>query len=314
MNEAKSRYSGQDFYQVLRVKRDAPLKDIQRAYRALALKVHPDRNGNSPESTRDFQELSRMMEILSDPIRRADYDTLGDVDVEFGSNCGPEHWRSVFRKVTREDIDAYEAQYIGSNEEETDVLHFYDEFKGDMSKMLEWIPLSDPSYLKRYEQIISAAVLAGKTVFYPKWKEAKRAADKHRDKYAGEEKMAQQMLQTIAQKYTPFLPAPSEQNDPSSSDKDEKKAPTTLVARDAEQVGVLRAMGTGLVASMRAREIARHLAMVKSLEAKYGNKKRKKSGSSGAGKRKRKENEPSEEEFQRIQKRLDRQRMKNQNR
>lgn len=203
-DEDKSQYEGRDFYEVFGVKRDASLKDIQRAYRTLALKVHPDRNGNSAKSTRDFQELSRMMEILSDPNRRSDYDNLGD-NIGYDDVLPADHWRSVFRTVTKQDIEAYETTYYNSSEERSDVLYYYKKFQGDMSKMLEWIPLSDPSYLERYQSIIEEAVGGGLTELYPKWKDAQNAADKYKQKYSQEEAESQQMIQTATRKYKPFL-------------------------------------------------------------------------------------------------------------
>jgi curved DNA-binding protein CbpA len=314
--EIKSKYAGRDFYEVFGVVRDVPLKDVQRAYRALALKVHPDRNGNSPESIRDFQELSRMMEILSDPKRRSDYDNFGDIHADVGASA--EHWQTVFRKVTKEDIESYETKYLGSEEEVADVLHFYQKFEGNCKKMLEWIPLSNPSYIVRYEKIITDAVATKKVKFFPKWNSAKTDAEKHRKKYAGEEEEAKQLLQTITAKYTPFLPPPDpteheedgKEEEGDEEEKEQQKAKRkSVVVRDAEQRGVLASMGDGLVASMRAREIARHQAMVRSLEEKYGNRKRKNKS------HKRLDNDlPSEEEFQRIQKQLDRQRAQRQTR
>src|ERR1700677_2941728 len=96
--DEKSRYDGKDYYEVFGVAKNASLKEIQRAYRILALKVHPDRNNNSRESIRDFQHLAHMMEVLGDKDRRAIYDinglnesSLGDVDASF----------ATFRKVTK---------------------------------------------------------------------------------------------------------------------------------------------------------------------------------------------------------------------
>src|SRR5690349_17812506 len=79
-DEVVSQFENKDFYDVLGLKKDASLKDIQRAYRVMALKVHPDRNAGNPTSQRDFQVLGRIISILSDPIKRQRYDKFGDVD------------------------------------------------------------------------------------------------------------------------------------------------------------------------------------------------------------------------------------------
>ncbi|KAL3796472.1 hypothetical protein ACHAWO_011344 [Cyclotella atomus] len=61
-------------YEVLEIKSDAELIDIKKAYRRLALKHHPDRNGGSAESTERFKKISDAYNVLSDPTSRRDYD------------------------------------------------------------------------------------------------------------------------------------------------------------------------------------------------------------------------------------------------
>lgn len=65
-----------DPYSILGVGRQATPKDIQRAYRRLALKFHPDRNP-SAEARVKFQELQDAYDLLSDPVRRRRYDAFG---------------------------------------------------------------------------------------------------------------------------------------------------------------------------------------------------------------------------------------------
>ena len=65
-----------DYYKVLEVSRDAQDSDIKRAYRALAMKYHPDRNG-SAEAEEMFKEASEAYEVLSDPTKRQVYNRAG---------------------------------------------------------------------------------------------------------------------------------------------------------------------------------------------------------------------------------------------
>jgi molecular chaperone DnaJ len=65
-----------DLYDVLGVPRDADAEDIKRAYRALAREHHPDVNAD-PEAEERFKEVAGAYEILSDPQKRAQYDTFG---------------------------------------------------------------------------------------------------------------------------------------------------------------------------------------------------------------------------------------------
>ena len=61
-------------YETLKLKTDASFDAIRAAYKQLARKNHPDRNGNSRESHAVMQGLNAAFEVLSDPERRADYD------------------------------------------------------------------------------------------------------------------------------------------------------------------------------------------------------------------------------------------------
>lgn len=61
-------------YDNLKVSRDAPIEVIQAAYRSLARKYHPDRNGSTPEGEATMKVINASYEVLSDPARRAQHD------------------------------------------------------------------------------------------------------------------------------------------------------------------------------------------------------------------------------------------------
>ena len=72
-------------YDLLMVDREANDTQIKKAYRKLAMKYHPDRNRDNPEeASKQFKEISRAYEILSDPKKRRMYDQFGDKGVENG--------------------------------------------------------------------------------------------------------------------------------------------------------------------------------------------------------------------------------------
>ena len=52
-----------DLYKLLGVGEDASEQDIQSAYKKLAIKHHPDKNGGSAESTELFQEIQNANQV-----------------------------------------------------------------------------------------------------------------------------------------------------------------------------------------------------------------------------------------------------------
>ena len=65
-----------DYYAALGVAKDASKEEIQRAYRKLARKLHPDIN-QEPEAEAKFKEVNEAYEVLKDPDKRAKYDKFG---------------------------------------------------------------------------------------------------------------------------------------------------------------------------------------------------------------------------------------------
>lgn len=64
----------QDCYEILGVPRDAKPDQIKAAYRALALRRHPDLNAGDPRAAEVFMRLQAAYETLGNPLRRARYD------------------------------------------------------------------------------------------------------------------------------------------------------------------------------------------------------------------------------------------------
>ncbi|KAL4618100.1 hypothetical protein GN956_G20609 [Arapaima gigas] len=70
--------AGRDFYKILGVKKNASIKDIKKAYRKLALQLHPDRNRDDPAAQDKFADLGAAYEVLSDEEKRKQYDAYGE--------------------------------------------------------------------------------------------------------------------------------------------------------------------------------------------------------------------------------------------
>src|SRR5579863_1958062 len=68
-----------DPYKVLGVKKDASQSDVQKAYRALAKKLHPDLNPGNKQAEERFKEVSAAYDLLGDEKKRARFDS-GEID------------------------------------------------------------------------------------------------------------------------------------------------------------------------------------------------------------------------------------------
>lgn len=71
-----------DYYEVLGVSKTASNDEIKKAYRKLAVQLHPDKqHGKSEEEKKkaeeQFKEVAEANEVLSDPQKRAEYDQFG---------------------------------------------------------------------------------------------------------------------------------------------------------------------------------------------------------------------------------------------
>ena len=66
-----------DYYQTLGVSRDASQEQIKKAYRKMAMKVHPDVT-DDPDAEEKFKAVNEAYEVLSDPQKKAIFDRGGD--------------------------------------------------------------------------------------------------------------------------------------------------------------------------------------------------------------------------------------------
>jgi DnaJ-class molecular chaperone len=68
-----------DPYTALGVNKEATQDEIQKAYRRLAKKLHPDLNPGNKAAEEKFKEISAAYDLLSDPEKRARFDR-GEID------------------------------------------------------------------------------------------------------------------------------------------------------------------------------------------------------------------------------------------
>jgi len=65
-----------DYYRILEVDPKASKEVIEKAFKALSLKHHPDKNPDEAKktSTERWMKVREAYEVLSDPKKRAEYD------------------------------------------------------------------------------------------------------------------------------------------------------------------------------------------------------------------------------------------------
>lgn len=66
-----------DYYRILGVERNASSSEIQKAYRSLARKYHPDLNPNDKKAKERFKEVQQAYDVLNDSEKRKKYDQFG---------------------------------------------------------------------------------------------------------------------------------------------------------------------------------------------------------------------------------------------
>jgi tetratricopeptide (TPR) repeat protein len=68
-------------YDILGISRDCDFKTLKKAYFRRAKECHPDRFGGSKEKELEFKTLVRSFDVISDPVKRREYDSsLGLTD------------------------------------------------------------------------------------------------------------------------------------------------------------------------------------------------------------------------------------------
>ncbi|GBM21766.1 DnaJ subfamily C member 10 [Araneus ventricosus] len=83
-----------DYYELLGISKDADNREIRRAFKKLALKLHPDKNMEEEKAHEQFIAINKAYEVLKDEETRKKYDLYGEEGLkeDFGNS-----WRGNYR-------------------------------------------------------------------------------------------------------------------------------------------------------------------------------------------------------------------------
>ncbi|RVE54076.1 hypothetical protein evm_001199 [Chilo suppressalis] len=153
-----------NLYEVLNITEKATDKEVKKAYHKLSLKVHPDRVEENAklEATEKFKVLGSIHAILSDKNKRALYDETKSVDDDdynvIVDRDWTNYWRLLFKKITIDDIKAYEKKYVGSEEERNDLKEAYLAGKGDMDYICDQVQFARSEHEPRIRKILNELI------------------------------------------------------------------------------------------------------------------------------------------------------------
>lgn len=93
-----------NYYDTLGVQQNATQAEIKQAYRKLSVKFHPDKNQGDTFLEEMFKNINEANEILSDPVKRKEYDsTLNNLNQSF-SKSYQDSYNSEQQEQIREDL------------------------------------------------------------------------------------------------------------------------------------------------------------------------------------------------------------------
>lgn len=132
----------EELYAVLNVEKTASINEIRQSFRELAALLHPDRHPDPAlKSAADsrFKAIQKAYEVLSDPHKRAIYDSLGIEGLKTTWEVGARdrtsaEWRAEFEKMGRKQLEENVEQLVKSKGELTCALDARILFLGDKER------------------------------------------------------------------------------------------------------------------------------------------------------------------------------------
>ncbi|KTW28260.1 uncharacterized protein T551_02679 [Pneumocystis jirovecii RU7] len=253
-----------DPYFVLEISRNATLAEIKSAYRKQALLNHPDKKPESEkkDANAKFEEIAFAYGVLSDEKRRERYDKTGRLD-EIADDIDWSEWikdlyESVVDGKTLEEFKnsyqgvikfSFSKKYLlvllGSDEEKKDLYLAYEQCKGSMKDIFSYVLCSNMLLdEERFRAMIDEGI---------EQKELKKYKNYSRE--------------TSAQKRKRLNEAKKEAIEAEELAKELGLDKTLKKIKGEDQLQAL----------IQQRQTTRMETLIDSLEAKYGNSKKKKS-------------------------------------
>ncbi|XWS68886.1 hypothetical protein CRYUN_Cryun04dG0132200 [Craigia yunnanensis] len=111
---------GVDYYNILRVSRNATEEDLKKSYKRLAMRWHPDKNPiNKKEAEAKFKQISEAYDVLSHPQKRQIYDLYGEEGLKSAELSSPSGFggsgSGAYRFNPRNADDIF-AEFFGGSE------------------------------------------------------------------------------------------------------------------------------------------------------------------------------------------------------
>ena len=116
-----------DYYRILKISPKATDREVKSAYRKLARELHPDVNNDSESAARQFAQIAKAYQILSNPHERAIYDAKlvkarNNVDGDSVIFSDNPHARRLRRMAIQRRMDAVVDRLIERERQETMAL------------------------------------------------------------------------------------------------------------------------------------------------------------------------------------------------
>jgi hypothetical protein len=135
---------------MLAVSRDCSLSELNKRYRIMALKLHPDKNGDAPEATAAFQELNAAYNALLPNVQHESNDANGtnchNATTETYANIFMNFMKSLFRSKSKTEKEGKDATDGRTTQVLLDLLHLivHDYASASVNAVLDSL---DPSLL-----------------------------------------------------------------------------------------------------------------------------------------------------------------------